>query len=97
MRKNKRIPGRKRIWLVQLEMMIWCFSRDCRQSKSSSCGNDDRVEKEQQAQSELVPSSTVVAPTTLSSKIETMIVETTDTAQEEKPMEEVNEFSLSPF
>jgi hypothetical protein len=55
------------------------------------------VEKEQQAQSELVPSSTVVAPTTLSSKIETMIVETTDTAQEEKPMEEVNEFSLSPF
>ncbi len=59
------------------------FSRDRRRSKSRSRGNDDRVKKEQPTQSESVPSSTVVAPTTLSSKIETVVDATTDKAQEE--------------
>jgi hypothetical protein len=41
------------------------------------------MKKEQPRESESVPSSTVVAPTTLSSKIETMFAETVDKVLED--------------
>jgi len=59
------------------------FSRDSRRSKSRSRGNDDRIKKEQQTQSESIPSSSVVGPTTLSSKIETVVEEPNEKIQEE--------------
>jgi hypothetical protein len=55
-------------------------SRDRRRSKSRSRGNEGRTKKEQ---AETIPSSSVVGPTTLLSKIETVIDGPNDKAQEE--------------
>ena len=81
--KNLHIPGRKRIRNIGHHHYVSRSSRDRRRSKSRSRGNEDRTKKEQPSQSETTPSSAVVAPATLSSKIETVPEETTDKTQEE--------------
>ncbi len=59
------------------------FNRDHCRSKSHSRGSDNRVKKEQPTESESIPSSMVVAPPTLSSKIETMVAETINKAPQD--------------
>jgi hypothetical protein len=57
------------------------FSQYRCHSINHSCGNDERIQKEQGSQFESIFSSSVVEPTILSSKIKTVVEETTEKVQ----------------